>query len=374
MNYIVLDTNVLHNDWNLYGTRLSVLTATAARLNNKICIPMVVVDELNHQYIGELKSQAEQYNKSMKRLSNMKAPIVFSKYDPSPEIDVYKDWMLTRLKDLNVSVLPYPNVKHDIIVQKELDQKKPFLSSQKGYRDALIWESVKELRIKKRSVSGKVYFLSENTSDFASKDKKSFHEDLVDEMRSGGIAAGTIEYVPSIDKFIEENITNTLQILDSILTDLTSTGGHGDIDFNTVIHDHINESEYSSFLVENVQFDDIAYCPAVYEDPSIANIELEEIHYTDVRRLSESKILVKCTAKVHVDIDFFIQKSDVYLYDGTYPIIINDDWNDYYCLAEDYAVFEVEYSIIVNSDFTNVESENSRVINAQYGCGAVIEE
>ena len=75
-----------------------------------------------------------------------------------------------------------------------------------------------------------------------------------------------------------------------------------------------------------------------------------------------------------MDIDFFIQKSDVYLYDGTYPIIINDDWNDYYCLAEDYAVFEVEYSIIVNSDFTNVESENSRVIKAQYGCGAVIEE
>lgn len=59
MKYIVLDTNVLHNDWNLTGTRLTLLTESAQKLNHQIFIPMVVVDELVNQYQTEIKSSVE---------------------------------------------------------------------------------------------------------------------------------------------------------------------------------------------------------------------------------------------------------------------------------------------------------------------------
>lgn len=64
MIYIVLDTNVLHNDWNLTGTRLTLLTESAQKLNHQICIPMVVEDELVNQYQTEIQDKADAYNKA----------------------------------------------------------------------------------------------------------------------------------------------------------------------------------------------------------------------------------------------------------------------------------------------------------------------
>lgn len=373
MNYLVLDTNILHNDWNLTGTRITVLSETAARLNNKICVPMVVVDEINEQYTEELQIQSEQYNKSLKKLSNMRTALSYTKFDAKPMIESYKQWLIERFAQLGVVVLPYPNVSHGIIVNKELTKKKPFLSSQKGYRDALIWESVKELRIRKKSVPGIVYFLSENTHDFAAKDNQKLHEDLVAELIGSEIALESMVYISKIQDFID-NITNALKKLNNILMDIIANGGYRDIDFESVVKSHINETEYSSYLYEDIEHDVIAFCPAEYEEPTIENIELKSIEYTDVRKLSENQCLVKCIAHVHLDIECFVFHSDIPLFDGDYPAILDYDWNDSYAWAEDHAEFEVEYNIFVNSNFTEISYENDRVIKATYGCGAEISE
>ena len=189
MKYIILDTNVLHNDWNLTGTRLTLLTESAQKLNHQICIPMVVLDELVNQYQTEIQEKANAYNNALKSLSNMRTPLAFSKLDIQKEKESYKDWMLQELATKKVRVLPYPITKHEFLVSKELRQLKPFLNSKKGYRDALIWESLKEY--KKRIGNEVLIFISQNTDDFANKSKDGFHEHLIAELNDEGIDTNT---------------------------------------------------------------------------------------------------------------------------------------------------------------------------------------
>lgn len=370
MIYIVLDTNVLHNDWNLTGTRLTLLTESAQKLNHQICIPMVVVDELVNQYQTEIQDKANAYNKALKSLSHMRTPLAYAKLDVQKEKDTYKEWMKQELASKNVRVLPYPSTKHDFLVSKELWQLKPFLNSEKGYRDALIWESIKEC--KKKIGTELLIFVSENTNDFANKSKDNFHDHLITELNDEGIDTNTIRYVSEPDKFIQAGIKGAFDELTDILTQLQKSGGYGDIDFKQIISEHVSDNEFSDYLSCYPEYDDECFCPGFYESPTISNIDLDKIDFTDVRKLSEESILVTIKALVSIDLDFFVYHGDLIHFDNPDQYVINYNWNDHYAWAEDHATFEVEYEIVVDKDFQHVLSEEGHVHKVSYGSGIVI--
>lgn len=370
MKYIILDTNVLHNDWNLTGTRLTLLTSTAKRLNHCICIPMVVVDELENQYQQALQEKVNEYNKALKSLSHMGTSLTYQKLDIQKQIDGYKDWLLIELSSKGVVILDYPTTGHDYLVAKELGLKKPFLNSQKGYRDALIWETVKTFRLQKKDAE--VVFVSENTNDFANKNKESLHDDLAQELIKDGLSGNSVQYVSKIDDYLNTVIKTASCKVDAVLLELNSSGCYGDIDFNQVIKDHVTDTEYSAYLEADSEYDRFSFCPKEYESPTICNIDLEKIEFIDVWKLSEEKSLVTCKATVAIDIDFFIYHGDFAIFDDTYPYVINHNWNNHYAWAEDHATFEVVYNIVVDKDFENIESEEGRVIKASYNSGIEI--
>lgn len=90
----------------------------------------------------------------------------------------YRNELNNRIKQLGIGIIPYPNTGHKIMVARELGKKKPFKDSTKGYRDALIWDSVMEHTQKYSSNCG-IIFLTANSKDFADKDKKDLHTDLI---------------------------------------------------------------------------------------------------------------------------------------------------------------------------------------------------
>lgn len=364
MIYIVLDTNVLHNDWNLTGTRLTLLTESAQKLNHQVCVPMVVVDELVHQYQTEIQDKADAYNKALKSLSHMRTPLAYAKLDVQNEKDTYKEWMKQELASKNVRVLPYPSTKHDYLVSKELGQLKPFLNSEKGYRDALIWESVKEC--KKKIGAEPLIFVSDNTNDFANKSKDSFHDHLIAELNNEGIDTHTIRYVYETDKYIRAEIKGAFDELTEILTQLQNSGGYGEIDFKQVVSEHVTDDEFSNYLSCYPEYDDECFCPNFYESPTISNINLYRLVFTDVRQLSEESILVTIKALVSIDLDFFVYHGDLINFDNPDEFVINYNWNDHYAWAEDHATFEVEYEIVVDKDFQHVVSEEGHVQKASY--------
>lgn len=364
MIHIVLDTNVLHNDCNLTGTRLTLLTESAQKLNHQICVPIVVVDELVHQYQTEIQDKADAYNKALKSLSHMRTPLAYAKLDVQKEKDTYKEWMKQELASKNVRDLPYPSTKHDFLVSKELRQLKPFLNSEKGYRDALIWESVKEC--KKKIGAEPLIFVSENTKDFANKSKNNFHDNLIAELNDEGKDTHTIRYVSEPDKFIRAEIKGAFDELTDIMTQLQNSRSYGDIDFKQVVSEHVTDNEFSDYLTCCPEYDDECFCPGFYESPTISNIGLDKIDFTDVRKLSEESILVSIKALVSIDLDFFVYHGDLIHFDNPDQFVINYNWNDHYAWAEDHATFEVEYEIVVDKNFQHVVSEEGHVQKTSY--------
>ena len=81
--------------------------------------------------------------------------------------------------------------------------KKPFNVNEKGYRDSLIWESVKSLISKDNAhieTSLEVVFITGNYKDFLT-DEGDFHDDLLSELKIEGIKSESIFALRSVRDF-----------------------------------------------------------------------------------------------------------------------------------------------------------------------------
>jgi len=71
--------------------------------------------------------------------------------------------LVSALTELRGEILPYPKVPHDEVVRRDLQRKKPFKRNGSGYRDFLIWESIRRLMF---WGTERVVFVTGNTVDF----------------------------------------------------------------------------------------------------------------------------------------------------------------------------------------------------------------
>ena len=178
MKHIIIDTNVVHLDYQLTGVRITGLCSSCERLDHRVFIPEVVIDEMVKQYRDEVNECTEQINHALNKLKKRNVQIQLQSIDSSLITSGYERKLRDRINILGIHVIPYPKTTHKEMVARELNRRKPFKDSTKGYRDSLIWESIKEY-CKQVPKGDDIVFLTENSDDFASKDKKTFHPDLI---------------------------------------------------------------------------------------------------------------------------------------------------------------------------------------------------
>ncbi len=143
---IIIDTNIINKDYKLHGKYIVTLSGAAAKLGYEVCVPEVVVDEIVSHYKDELVEAYDTYLKGVSKLKKLLPEMpksITSEALIEDQLQKFRVQYEAELQSKNIKILPYPNVAHKSIVAKELDMKKPFKDSQKGYRDSLIWETVK---------------------------------------------------------------------------------------------------------------------------------------------------------------------------------------------------------------------------------------
>lgn len=102
-----------------------------------------------------------------------------------------------RLADAGVTTLPLPAVSHAELLARDLGERKPFRPSGKGYRDALMWESLLEHL---DSIWSEDVVLITNDNDFGSHAKD---VELAPELRTEAEARGhTIRRVVSLPDLV----------------------------------------------------------------------------------------------------------------------------------------------------------------------------
>lgn len=369
MKHIIIDTNVVHLDYMLSKPRITALCSTCASLDHLVFIPDVVVDELVKQYKEEVYAYAEQINKALNQMNRRGVPIGVTAIDKQALTSGYEATLRTKIASLGIHIIGYPKTAHKEMVARELCKRKPFKDGCKGYRDSLIWESIKEhcISIDK---SIEVVFLSENSDDFAGKDKRTFHKDLLEDIDAIGINRNRIRLVTGTQAFIENEILGKSKELQELLAELQSTKAIGDIDVLEEVKNFVNDDLISNYITEDYFGDKMTYIPGYYENPELTTFDVTSISFDSIREISGSHILIKCIIEIEAEMVVYIYHGDLALInDKSQPYIFDYDWNEHYAAASDSATFKIGLNIICDIELTEVQSIDDEVMQVDYQTG-----
>ena len=369
MKHIIIDTNVVHLDYQLTGVRITGLCSSCERLDHRVFIPEVVIDEMVKQYRDEVNECTEQINNALNKLKKRNVRIQLQSIDSALITSGYERKLRDRINILGIHVIPYPKTAHKEMVARELNRRKPFKDSTKGYRDSLIWESIKEY-CKQVPKGDDIVFLTENSDDFASKDKKTFHPDLIEDCVNAGIDQEHIQLVTGVYKYVENEIIGRFEELQELFQELCSKYGVGDIDVRQEIRDYVDKKLISYYVAGDIYGESMSFAPGYYENPEVMEIEIGSIRYDSIRELSHEQILIQSTVVVKAEIDAFIYKGDLPLIDdNSLPYIFDDDWNEHYVAASDSATFTLSLNIVCDKDLTDVLNIEDEVMQVDYKTG-----
>lgn len=140
---VVLDSSVIANgDWRLNSNQSQLVLAESEAGRLTLAIPLIVIQELCQKWHDE-------YAKSLRQTETVEqlldADLLGELPDPATAAIGYEDALRARLKEARVDVLGYPNSTHQDLVMRSLAKAKPFdREGRRGYRDALIWESIRD--------------------------------------------------------------------------------------------------------------------------------------------------------------------------------------------------------------------------------------
>ena len=370
---IVLDTNIIHQDYKLNGQRILKLYEASKRLGYELVIPEVVVDEIVNQYRRDLEAAHGSYMKGLSQIRKLVEPNNKFQFESTAFIDeqcvAFETAYHQRIKELEITILPYPRVAHKLMVAKDLKRIKPFRENSKGYRDALIWETLKEQLIPSKRLFDEcqIILLSENTKDFGDGGK--LHSDLEKELEDIGFTWEVVELVSNVDEFFKKRIDTEFEELTAIQDRLQRDYKYNRVD----LKETIEETLYNEYVVNGAfdrgfdpDGDDNSLFPSVYENPDIQDVTVKDITVTSVKKLTDQTVLVQCNVTTTASGDAYVFKADYYLFDeDNLPTVLDNDWNKHYMLVAVEVNVTAEVTMHVSPRLSKVNSVEVRTIDVE---------
>lgn len=207
---IILDTNILFNDLLLIGSQLMLLEKYLSWNDVELCIPEVVIQEIMRHF----RKKYEEAQTSYTQLSGIFS-LVDQELEPVLEayqaVEEYKEKLFTRLSELNVHILPLPSTSIESLLSRDIDERKPFDTTGKGFRDTLIWESILEDALN----HDRNIVLITNDNDFSTKvhDRNQFdlHDDLKEDLEFRNLSLERFLIKRSLHEFNNEYVLPLLE-------------------------------------------------------------------------------------------------------------------------------------------------------------------
>lgn len=343
---LFLDTNIIHGDFYLQGSRISKLCSAAPKLGYELMIPEVVYDEMVDQYRRELEKHFASYERVVSLTNRTRSGSIVKRLDRvsflEEKITEYRTMFSTRLDDLHIRIIPYPAVDIKMLVSKELLRKKPFKEVKEhgvGYRDALIWETIKVLCVPQEELideRAQIEFLTENTADFADSDGN-LHPSLVEELNAKGCMGDCVLLISNVQEFFETQIDKELENLENIKNALLDKGKFNRFNLEQELGSLLNKDFLEKEILDS-DFDsgELRYLPGYFEEPSIILIDNPIPQEISVRRLEDGSVLIEVNVSISLTLDFFVFVPDYYNYleSDKRVDVIDWNWNEHYILAE----------------------------------------
>jgi hypothetical protein len=156
MKIIVVDTNALHDVYWFNQAKWQLIFSAVESLPYKLSIPIVVYHEIIAHYKTKLLDSIKACNRKANDCNYLTNENVIDPINIDIEyyISKYKEEFEKISKHPKIIIDDYPEVDHKFLISKAVNKKKPFKQNGSGYRDALIWESIKRLLLNDEQIKG----------------------------------------------------------------------------------------------------------------------------------------------------------------------------------------------------------------------------
>lgn len=367
MYYIIVDTNIVYNDFYLESKDWQKLCWLNKWKRCEICIPEFVVDEIIKKYkeciaktinwLKKVKGDVKRYHLSNINLDNL---------DKKEYVEKYVRDFGALLEDEGIRKIPYPNSKEYIkqISKRYFLNMKPFDIDKPSFQDAIIWYSILDF-VRSGEKDDKFYFITNNNRDFADpKDKNQFHQQLLEELSEE--EKNQLSLYHNIEIFlkdhedlieeckeeckeeykeeVEEEIQNIQEIIEEYIKSICMFEERIDLKEiiidNNIVQDFI-ESDLLNSNFEN-EYGDIGWGEADYIEEAVLIEEGTEIEFLE-------DLKGYATFEVNVEVDYsVVTKNPLY-----------EDVDDEEFLYErnhhkDY-VLQIQFSFNVDKEILNEE-------------------
>ena len=349
---IILDTNIFFDDYALKGTSLRILFEYLKKSGFHMIIPEVVFLEIVNQVREKITAASEANNKRIRELE-VKTGLTISSITYQPdidkEVDKYENFLRARLKTVGAKIEDIPSISHKSIVERDLKRKKPFTKSGKGYRDALIWETILQIASKEKD---NIIFISENSGDFSDDDKKKLHPDLYLDLLNRSLDHTKVRLVLSLQTFVRDTFIPKLPSPEQALATFMEKN-----------HPSFNlESSLAEIFSEELQGREVAnYIVGrddVFESNTFSMVEYAyDIEIIDEHEISSNERVIELEAYLDCEFDAFIFKSDLYCMNvNDWPHVWDHDWNDHYAAVSFSETVLVQAYITLNMEDVEISS------------------
>lgn len=351
---ITIDTNIFVQDYWMNSTQYAVFFSNINIIPANIHIPEIVIDEIINKYreslIEKVKEQEKIFNE-VKRLS--KKEINYINININEQVDEYKKFFDSKLKSISANIISYPEISHKEIVKNILERKKPFKKGDSGYRDFLIWQSIKNLEF---YGTEEVVFITNNTKDFG--DNGYLSEDFTDKKTS--YKNYSIE--TSLTNFNEKYILPKLKLLDELKIKLNEN--------------KITEFNFENWLTYNFSglLNSINITKVITGFPvGVGYSHIDEIiNYQDflfdeVRELDNKEKLISFTIKCKVNASIKVGWDDYINHQEVKDLfnVTNKPFDFAYSMTAEN--LEVKGYFLLSNDNKTINSLQIRLITSKYG-------
>ncbi len=158
--HVILDTNILVNNYRLDTPRFQALFSYLKKTKSKLLIPELVMSELLKKYKEHLFEYSDRLNKDNR--------ILFGDTEMSNVEQLnnkYQQQLLKLFSDKKITLLKAKNHASKKLFERALNAIPPFDSSGRGFRDTLIWLDIIDTI---KDSPDYFCFITANTKDFGS--------------------------------------------------------------------------------------------------------------------------------------------------------------------------------------------------------------
>jgi hypothetical protein len=341
MSFVIVDTNALMRDYLLIEANMQAFLRGCQRCHIKVCMPEVVLDELCANYEKDIRRLAGEFHSSSRKLMKMGVKAKAKEFDIQEEAKSYRNHVRQMMAHYDATLAPYPDVLPKALVEASYSGKKPFKESGEGFKDFLIFETLKAFAVQQGS---KGAFVTANRKDFCGSDGQ-LHPDLQSALPN------LVTVFDAIHDFNSKVLSPELEVLDNLAEGIREGKFIGfDLDdtltncFTTELCDKYHSIENTGSLVE---------------DATVFSVGSPRTNDITVSRLDQNQLLLELTGQIDLELSGFVPKTNLYaLSDEESDNIHIDDpnWNDWVASVSTANDFDFSMTVIFDEEKKQIES------------------